>query len=169
MGVQSLRSIVALLQDAIEDVRRISMNLRPSLLDELGLLPTISWLVRQFAEAHPQVVIESEVNVAERDVPESTKIVVYRVLQEALSNVAKHAAAERIAIRLAKEGADLVLEVSDNGRGFEPIAQLGRGLGLTSMRYRAEMSGGRFSLESAEGQGTRVTARWPGAVTTASA
>ncbi|MDW7709204.1 MAG: PAS domain S-box protein [Deferrisomatales bacterium] len=161
-----LDGVVARLQGAVEEVRRIGMALRPSLLDDLGLLATIGWFSREFRETYPGVSLESRVNLQEADVPEPLKIVVFRVLQEALNNVAKHSGAGSVRVRFEKAEGELRLEVEDDGVGFDvkgavSLRSTRRSLGLDSMRERTQLAGGRFWVDSAPGGGTRVQASWP--------
>jgi signal transduction histidine kinase len=165
-----LRSIISMIQEAISEVRRIQKSLRPSLLDDLGILPTIRWFCREFQSAYQGVRIEQHIAVTEEDVPELLKIVIFRILQEALNNIGKHSQADSVSLRLARTSDKIELTIEDNGRGFDPeeiLAMKGpeRGLGLISMKERAELSGGECSIESVEGGGTTVRATWPCAAT----
>lgn len=161
----ALRGLVPMMQGAVDEVRRISMALRPSTLDDLGLLATIAWFCREFEVTHPEVSVERDLEVAEAEIPDLLKTAIYRILQEAMNNVAKHSGAERVLLTLRKAGGTLELTVRDNGRGVDPggTPEEGAvgGFGLKSMRERAELSGGEFRLESAPGQGTVVGAAWP--------
>ncbi|MHC1728228.1 MAG: PAS domain S-box protein [Syntrophobacteraceae bacterium] len=150
---------------AIEEVRRIMMDLRPSMLDDLGLLATIEWFCRQFRDVYPNLRVEEIVRVEERNIPEALKTVVYRVMQEAFHNVAKYSGAG--CVRLSLEGGAEFLDVAieDDGEGFDVESALSRetgtkGLGLTSMKERIELSGGSFSIRSIIGKGTVIRASW---------
>jgi PAS domain S-box-containing protein len=162
---RALKNLVSMAQEAVEEVRIISKNLWPSILDDLGLLPTISWFCREFGEMHPGIRIQKEMDVDEQSVPVSLKIVIYRVLQEAMNNVARHSRASELSVSLKQEEVYLQLEVRDNGVGFLPEQLTSRegpdrGLGLASMKERTELSKGSFSLESRPGSGTRILASW---------
>ncbi|MCE5263719.1 MAG: PAS domain-containing sensor histidine kinase [Deltaproteobacteria bacterium] len=164
-GVKSLTAGIPLIQQAIEEVRKISMDLRPSSLDDLGVLATISWFCREFKKVYGGIDIEKQIRVEEVDIPDPLKIVIYRVFQEALNNAAKHSRAQRILIRVRRVSGELELSVRDNGSGFDVEAALvkdglTRGLGLASMRERVELSEGVFSIESRPGRGTAIRARW---------
>lgn len=165
-SVEILESVVPRLQDAVEEVRRISMDLRPSIIDDLGLPATISWHCREFQALHPEVDVERNIEVRDDEIPEDLKIVIFRIVQEAMGNAVRHGEAKHVAISLLRDGETLSLEVADEGRGFDVDAHLSRdrapsgGFGLTSMSERTEFSGGSFSVESTPGEGTRVTARW---------
>ena len=161
-----LKPIIPLVQRIIDDTRRIQRNLRPPMLDDLGLLPTISWFCREFEATFSEIKIIRNIDIEERDVPDSLKIVIYRIIQEAMNNIAKHSEADSARISLGISDNVIELVVSDNGKGFNPgnTAQQEyseRGLGLSSMRERAELSEGYFSIVSREGEGTTIKASWP--------
>jgi len=160
-----LESIVPMAQRAVEEVRRISRNLRPSILDNLGILATISWLCKEFEEIYSGVSIVEQIDIREEDVPDSLKIIIFRILQEALNNIAKHSQAKLV--RLSFKGTDdkIELTVHDDGTGFDVEDMLygdqsERGLGIASMKERAELSDGSFSIESGKGAGATVRASW---------
>jgi len=156
-----------LLKQTIEEVRRIMMDLRPSMLDDLGILSTISWFCREFQAVYCSVQVEQDIQVTEENIPEPLKIIIYRILQEALNNAAKHSGANHITVCLKMADGQLELSVEDNGRGFD-LAQISRdddipvmeGLGLLSMRERAELSGGTLRIRTQPGQGTEIIATW---------
>ena len=164
-GIRQLRSLVPTIQDAVEEVRRISTDLRPAILDDVGLLPTMAWHLRALQKGHPHLAVEEHLNAAESDVPLGLRTPVFRILQEATNNVAKHSRASRLVVGLDIVEGAVRLRVKDDGVGFNPGAPRREansgGLGLTSMRERAELSGGTFSLASAPGAGTTVEVVWP--------
>lgn len=162
----ALESVIPIVQGTIEEVRRIQMSLRPSILDDLGILPTINWSCRQFESIYPAIRITKEVDIEEDEVPKSLKVVIYRVLQEALNNIAKHSKASMVLLSLRKTDQAIQLVIRDSGHGFnleEAYSRKGaaKGLGLDSMRERTELSGGSFNIEAAEGKGTTIFASWP--------
>jgi signal transduction histidine kinase len=163
---KELEPVVPVIQEATEEVRRISMDLRPSILDDLGILTTISWRCRQVEETYPDIQIEREFDIEENRVPDSLKIVIYRVLQEAMNNITKHSHADVVRISLTEKYGKIELNISDNGKGFDVEGILSKdptekGIGISSMKERAELSGGHFSLESRNGAGTTVRVSWP--------
>ena len=165
-AVQSLESIVPLTQQTIEEVRRIIMDLRPSILDDLGLIATISWLCREFESIYNHIHIDKEIHLEEADIPLSLKSVIYRILQEALNNAAKHSQTEIIRFHLMKNGDSLELLFEDSGLGFDSDTVQSKvagrkGMGLGSMKERAQMSGGTFAIKSSPGIGTRIYISWP--------
>ncbi len=158
--VQELRDLTA---RALEDVRRVALDLRPTILDDLGLAAALEWRVDEF---NKQDGIRAAIAVSglERRLPRETELVLYRVGQEALSNVNRHAGASEVKVSLHREGKLCVLQVADNGVGFDP-AQVdrrdGRGLGLVGMRERVAMVGGELEVTSRPGSGTNILARVP--------
>ena len=159
-----LPGMMTALAGAIEEVRRISINLRPSMLDDLGILSALSWLARSSMSAHPVIRVSQGFEVEEAVIPEPLKITLFRIVQEAFQNTAKHSQATEVRLTLGMAGDRFTLKVADNGKGFEPRTAalhnpLG-GLGLTSMRERAEFSGGTFEIISSPGNGTQVVASW---------
>ena len=161
---KTLRAVVPVLQASVEEVRRISMALRPTTLDDLGLLATIAWFTREFQITYPHMEVDRLIEVEEFEVPDILKTNIFRILQEAMNNAAKYSEASRITVALRQMLGDLQLMVSDNGVGFnmsEPRRHAsGGGFGLASMRERAELFGGSLILTSAPGEGTMVIARW---------
>ena len=161
-----LEKVIPIIQGTIEEARRIQMSLRPSVLDDLGILATINWFCRQYESVYPSIRVTKEIEIQEDEVPDSLKIVIYRVLQEALNNVAKHSKASVVLLFLRKTGHAMELAIQDRGQGVnleEAYSRKGapRGLGLDSMRERTELSGGVFSIESSKGAGTVIRATWP--------
>jgi PAS domain S-box-containing protein len=159
-----LEDVVAMVQGAIEEVRRIQMDLRPAVLDDLGLLATIGWFCREFQKVYQGIQVERRLQVEEQQVPDGLKIVIFRVLQEAMNNAAKHSGADRVVVGMVGGDSELSLWVEDNGKGMDlgntaSAVSHGR-MGILSMRERVELSGGSFFLESEPGKGTRVGGRW---------
>jgi signal transduction histidine kinase len=165
-GVQSLQSAIRMVQGTVEEVRRIQRNLRPPTLDDLGLLATISWFCREFEGVYSEIRIEREIDLQENDVPDPLKIVIFRVMQEALNNVAKHSRTKSVHLALRKADHRVEMEIQDKGVGFDPEEAFSRkgterGLGLFSMKERTELSDGHFSIRAAKGKGTAILASWP--------
>lgn len=164
-GIGDPENIIPSIQKAIEESRRIQMALRPSTLDDLGILPTLNWFCREFQKTYSSIHIKTQINIEEKDVLDHLKTVIYRICQEAFNNIAKHSKAKVATLSLRKtDKIELVIE--DNGRGFDLEEKLfaenpDRGLGLTSMRERAEILGGSFAVESIQGSGTTIRVSWP--------
>jgi signal transduction histidine kinase len=162
----ALKSLIPIVQGAIEEARRIQMNLRPSMLDDLGILATISWFCRQFESTYSRIRVSQSIEIEEHEVPGSLRTVIFRVLQEGLNNIAKHSMAKMVLLSLRKTDQAIELVVQDNGKGFdlskaEFSDRAAHGLGLNSMRERTELSRGSFEIESTLGKGTVIRAAWP--------
>jgi len=165
-AVESVTQLLPKVAGALNELRRVAMDLRPSTLDDLGLLPTLSWFVREFEIANPNTRIEKHVSVIEKDVPEPLKLAIFRILQEGVNNAVKHSGADCIKVSLHNEDDVLAFTIEDNGKGFDSCALASRGdartgLGMQSMQERAELSGGTHAVTSAVGQGTKVCVGWP--------
>ena len=163
---KSLEPIIPLIQESIEEVRRIQMDLRPSTLDDLGILATTDWFCREFQKIYSTIHIEKLINIHENEVPAHLRTAIFRVMQESLNNIAKHSKADLVHLSLQKTDGTIELAIQDNGQGFNLMEVLSvegskRGLGLTSMRERTELSGGSFVVESTRGRGTVIRALWP--------
>jgi PAS domain S-box-containing protein len=166
VDLQLMENLIPVVRGAMEEVRSISMGLRPSIIDSLGLVATISWFCREFQASHPDIRIEQEIDVGEEAIPDPLKIVIFRVLQEAFNNTARHSKADSLRLSLRRQEGRVSLAVEDNGQGFDPRSVSSpeaprRGFGLVSMRERTELTGGSFSIESNVGKGTTVRASWP--------
>ncbi len=162
---EGIRQACAMIQDAMEETRRIMANLRPSVLDDLGILPTITWLCREFQKINPSIDPVIRFEISEEDVPARIKTVVFRLLQEALNNIRKYSRADRVEISLRRIGSLIVFRVSDNGQGFNPRKapsgkKMGHGFGLRGMLERVELSGGQCDVKSAPGKGVSIWAEW---------
>jgi PAS domain S-box-containing protein len=156
----SIENIISLAQSGIEESRRIQMDLRPSILDDLGILATIGWFTREFQKVYSHISVEKQISVEENEIPDSLKTTLFRVMQEAMNNIAKHSKAELVRLILTKTAGKIELSVEDNGAGFDP-ENIKQGLGLTSMRERTELSRGSLEIESIPGKGTTIKASWP--------
>jgi len=161
-----LKEIFPIIHVGMEETRRIQMNLRPPLLDDLGILATISWVCREFQKAHPEINFETKIGVKEQEVPSEVKTVIYRLTQEALNNIAKHSKADFVNISLGEKQGRIDFTIHDNGQGFDLGKVLSqksyeKGIGLAGMKERAQFSGGTLSIETAKGAGTTIQAAWP--------
>lgn len=164
-GIDLLNAAIGRLREVLDDVRRISTELRPSLLDDLGLLPTVEWLCRTFEQTYRTIRVERQISITEEEVPRHLKLVIFRTVEELLANVAQHSNASHVRVVLAREANELCLSVHDNGDGFDAEllnhgAYPARGIGLRSIRERMDTTGGRFSLDSSPHRGARIDASW---------
>jgi two-component system sensor histidine kinase UhpB len=142
------------------DVRKIATRLRPEALEHLGLERALSALATAFSE-QTRIPVERDLGARLR-LGEERELVVYRVAQEALTNVARHAQARRVVLSLRREDGDAVLCVRDDGRGL-PVGAIDSSDGIRGMRERAMLAGGSLTLGRADGGGAQVTLRLPGA------
>ena len=164
--IDSLKPLVPMAQKSIEEMRKIYMSLRPTILDDFGVLAAIDWLASEFEKLYPDIHIEKKIKLAEKDVPGELKTIIYRIMQEAVENSAKHSKATKVIISLGTTKRNLQLTVKDNGHGFDieetfSADNPNRGLGLASMRERVKLSGGSFKVKSGKDSGTTVKVAWP--------
>jgi signal transduction histidine kinase len=157
----TLEGLLNNLQVAISELRDYAQFLRPPVLSRFGLEKAIHAHLDDFRAKHPDLVIDFTAEPDGDRLPEAMRIALYRIYQESLNNIVKHAQAHRIQIRLILNTQDVVLEIQDNGKGFEiPGDWLGlarqRHLGLVGMRERAEAVGGALQVSSRPGEGTRI-------------
>lgn len=160
-----INQLLPMLQNAMDEVRRIAVALRPSILDDLGLKATINWHCREFKNVYSSINVVLDMDFDERDVPESLKTVIYRILQEALNNIAKHSGASQVNVYLKKISEKFELMIEDNGVGIALDSNSSKpqriSLGLSSMRERTEQTGGEFSIGISSGhKGTLIRSLW---------
>jgi two-component system sensor histidine kinase UhpB len=158
--VESLRQLRGLAQQALDDLRKLVHELRPAILDDLGLTAAIRWYVETYVRPAG---LETEVEVqglGER-LPAEVETVAFRIVQEALTNVLRHARARHVQVRLLRRDGTLFALVRDDGVGFDPEEVSRRTFGIAGMRERAELVGGGVQVLSAPGAGTTVLARLP--------
>jgi signal transduction histidine kinase len=156
---ESLKELAAKVTEVNNEVRRIMADLRPAILDDLGIVAAMSWFCREYEKTYSHIAVERRVGLSEEEVPEPLKTPIFRISQEAMNNIAKYSQASLVIISLRKENGIISLIIEDNGQGFDP-ERIRRGLGLSTMRERARLSGGSFDLESKKGMGTVVRATW---------
>ena len=149
------------IQESIQDLRRLIYDLRPAALDELGLVPALRGYVARYREEQG-LEVALALPAGGGRLPAALETALFRIVQEALNNVARHAQARRVEVELAWDERVVTLRVVDDGRGFDPrAAQTGTHVGLWSMRERVKQLGGQFEVESAPGAGTKVKAVIP--------
>jgi signal transduction histidine kinase len=153
-----------MMRNAVDEVRRIQMDLRPSILDDFGIEVTLNWFCREFQKVYSTIQIEKKIGIEEDEVPQSLKVTIYRIIQEAFNNIAKHSKGSHVVLSLEKNHSMIALAVQDNGQGFDPEEVLKRhrkNMGLSSMKERTELSGGTFCIQSEIGKGTSLSFTWP--------
>jgi two-component system sensor histidine kinase UhpB len=156
------QSMLDLVDGTLERVRAIASELRPAILDDLGIEAALEWQTADFTR-RTGIHVDLEVaSTPTRGIGPDQATALFRIVQEALTNVVRHAEARRVAVCLAAEGPEAVLVVSDDGRGLPPRKPGERdGLGVIGMRERATILGGRVELSSRAGGGTMVVAHLP--------
>lgn len=162
----SLIDVLAIVHDTIGETQRIYRNLHPSILDDLGLHAALRSLCREFREIYKDIKVECHFNLSEQRIPECLKILIFRILQEALNNVAKHSQADNVYVALDQKADTVGLMVQDDGMGFDKNMVLTeniqtRGLGLRSIEGRTSIFGGSLEIQSEPGEGTAIRASWP--------
>jgi PAS domain S-box-containing protein len=162
---QSLKDIISMVLDTIVSTRRIMINLRPAMIDDLGILATLNWYCREFEQIFNTIHVEKRVNIEETEIPDRLKIVIFRIVQEGMNNIAKHSGANNISLVLEKTNDTLGLFIEDNGRGFDAAdrilaSETFQGFGIVNMKERARLSGGEFSIKSFQEKGTSIKVSW---------
>lgn len=165
MRDKSLHTALASLQDAIDEVQEMAADLRPSSLDELGLLPTIRWYCREFEQMHPEIHVEQDISVQEQAIPEQLKIVIYRIIEAVFKDIGKNAHKDRIRLRLQPEAGAIILAIDDIPQESATAAPApGRSasprLRFAAAQERATLSGGAFSAAFNREGGVTLHASW---------
>ena len=155
-AAEELRELVV---STLQDVRRLAVELRPSALDDFGLVAALERLTGSFAE-QTGIAVDFQTALAEERLPEEVETALYRIVQESLTNVVKHGRARRVSILLARNDGVVKALVEDDGQGFDPAEPTG-GAGVGGMRERLALLGGRLAVESAPDRGTTVAAEVP--------
>jgi signal transduction histidine kinase len=153
---EALRGLVV---GTLQDVRRLAVELRPSALDDFGLVPALERLVDTFSESSA-IRVDLVARLGETRLSTEAETVLYRTVQESLTNVVKHAGAQSVSISLTRKNGAVAAVIEDDGRGFEPET-IGDGLGLVGIRERVALVGGRVAIESAPGAGTTIAIEVP--------
>jgi signal transduction histidine kinase len=144
----------------LQDVRRLAVQLRPKALDDFGLAPALERLVQTFSEA-THIRVELEARLGPERLPSEVETTLYRIVQEALTNIIKHSEASSVSLLLVRRESSVTAVIEDDGRGFDPAATRDGGLGLDGMRERAELHDGRLTIESRPDSGTTLAVEVP--------
>ena len=158
--LSELQAVKQVVEETLQKVRDQSQMFRPAVLDDFGLRQTLEWLTRQF-EKQSGLPIHFHSNALDSALAPEDAIHIYRVVQEALNNAAKHSKARQVWVTVEERDGELRLEIKDDGTGFDVAAAQGEGLGLMGMKERAEHLQGTLSLRSAPRQGTLIRVRVP--------
>jgi two-component system sensor histidine kinase NreB len=159
---QHVAEIQQMAAKAMEEVKRMALELRPSALDDLGLLPAIRSLIKRVEQSFG-IQVALDVRGDRRRYGPAIETALYRIVQEAMTNAAKYAQTDRLCIVFEDKGGEIVLTIVDDGIGFDPkqVETNGTGLGLFGMKERAQLLGGSVDIRSAEGEGTSIFVRIP--------
>ena len=158
---QKLKSLTEMLDGTVKSVRRISSELRPSLLDDMGLIAAMEWQLNEF-EQRSGIKTSLSAPGVEKQLPDSVKTGLFRIFQESLTNVARHAHAENVRVSLKHSDGKIVLSIEDDGKGFDKKKIAGkRTLGILGMKERTLMMGGEYEINSSPGKGTTVLVAIP--------
>jgi len=152
--------LVQIVDHSVTGLQRIASDLRPMILDELGLVSAIQWLTQSFSERGP-LSIELSFEPADIVYPKDVSTAAFRIVQEALTNIVRHSGAESARVMARHSGDELQLDITDNGRGMDLARPRRERLGLIGMSERAHMLGGSMEIDSAPGRGTRISVRLP--------
>ncbi|RYY53662.1 MAG: PAS domain S-box protein [Chitinophagaceae bacterium] len=157
---QKLTELLGLIDTTVKTVRRIASELRPTLLDDLGIQAAVEWHLEEFAKRSG---IETSFDPPDGDieVPDKAKIGLFRIFQESLTNVARHSGAKKVYVSLKESDNNVILTVRDNGYGFDEEKTRKKTLGLLGMKERSTVMGGDYSITSAPGEGTTVKVSVP--------
>jgi signal transduction histidine kinase len=160
-AADGLRRCIDQIQQVLRDTRSIAMNLRPSVLDDMGPVSAIEWLCREFEATYRNLSVTAICKVTDREVPSHIAPHLFRIVQESLNNVAKHARAKTALVTIGRKDNSLMLSIRDDGIGIEPerLAQAA-GAGIAGMRERAEITNGRFDMRSTADDGTEIRVTW---------
>ena len=144
----------------LQDVRRLAVQLRPKALDDFGLVAAVEHLVQTFSEA-TAIRVDLEAQLGDKRLPPEVETTLYRIVQEALTNIVKHAGASRVSILLVRRSGSATVVIEDDGEGFDPAELREEGMGIMGMRERVELHEGRLTVESAPGSGATLVAEVP--------
>ena len=153
-------NLIPLAEGLAEKIRNLSTELRPAMLDDLGLVPTLRWYIQEFRNRITGIDIDFEAVGIKGRLPARVEILFYRIAQEGLTNIAKHSQASHVSMRLTYSFPQVIFFIRDNGIGFKPAAapfsQTGRGIGLIGMRERVAAVGGKIDIQSSPGKGAQI-------------
>jgi len=162
---EALENLRRKAEETLEGMRRCAQNLRPRILDDLGLIAALEWMAEDLEKSYG-IATKVEVKGVKRDFPDEVQVLLFRIAQEAMSNIRRHAKASKAVVKLESEKDGIKMSVSDNGKGFEMpgqvngLARSGR-LGIVGMSERAHLLGGNLEIKAASGSGTKVLVKIP--------
>lgn len=163
-GARSVHAVVPFVQQAIDEVRGLALELRPPSLDQLGLADTIRWYCRRLQHAHPHLAIECRLESTAAGVPEPLRVIIYRVLEDALAGIARRGEATRVRLALEQEADGIRLRIEDDANHPGPptvVEDADRRVDLAGLEERAGLSGGSMRVRRRAGGGTAIEVSWP--------
>jgi signal transduction histidine kinase len=153
---EKISGIIELIDETVKSVRRISSNLRPSILDDLGLIAALEWHSRE-VEKRSEIKVHFATRMTDQEIPVDVATGIFRIYQEALTNAVRHANAHEIKSSLQINNNQLILEIKDDGKGIDPKAKANtKSFGLIGIKERTFVMGGKFELKSEPGSGTEL-------------
>ncbi|GBC61975.1 hypothetical protein DENIS_2938 [Desulfonema ishimotonii] len=155
-----ITALIGLIEELGDKIRSISSDLRPDLLDDLGLIPTLDWYCREFTEKYPRISVDFQSVGFKKRISPEIELILYRIVQESLNNVMKYAKARSVEVMLTYSYPKVILMVRDDGTGFDPGKRTG-GIGLIGMRERAVSVNGTVDIRSEKGKGTTIRGELP--------
>ncbi|MFZ2506944.1 MAG: histidine kinase [Steroidobacteraceae bacterium] len=161
--LDSLNKSIATIQETMNEIRNIALDLRPSVLDDLGAASAVTWFCRAFASSYPDLEVVPNISARDEQVPARLATTIFRSLQELLNNVSRHAKAKEVEVSLKLDAGQVILEVKDDGVGLKgPAAAPGarQGHGMRNLRERADLTGGTFELKSGKPKGALARICW---------
>jgi signal transduction histidine kinase len=162
--VPSLKMLIPSIQEALDRIRNIYTQLLPTVLGDLGILAALRWFCREFQNDHPEIAVEPGFDVEENEIPAELKLMIFRIVQDALQNVVEGGKSRNVQVNLDGRNGHIALRIENDGAGLDVSQAMNHGtdwgLRLVSMKKRAELSGGSFQIESSDGRGTLVSIRW---------
>ncbi len=160
-----LKTVIDIVKNIAGHIGRIQMELRPSMIDDLGIIEAIDWYCQEYMRIYCHITVKQHIRTTEECIPAPLVMAMYRIVQEALNNIAKHSGADTILLTIESDERSLRLVIEDNGSGFDPESitakrRAGSGLGLVSMQERVELSAGSFDIITAPSEGVRIICEW---------
>jgi PAS domain S-box-containing protein len=158
---QKMEGLLDVLKETVQSIRRISSELRPSLLDDLGLAAAMEWHLKEF-ERRSGVQTHFDSHIPDTELPDGIRIALFRILQESLTNVARHAQASHVVVNIAYHEGVIAMNITDDGNGMDTSRlKHSKSYGILGMKERAGMMGGNYNIESAPGKGTTISVEVP--------
>ena len=164
IDAEPLERTISILQDAIQDVRTLAMELRPTTLDEFGIVKTIDWICREFSNEYNKISLDANIEVEEEEIPSALKTIIYRVIRDGLDSIGEQELATKVSLRVSRHENNLILCIEDNAVAYHPERDdrnSEQNVALATIKERVILTGGIFKVTSNRQGGTIMTAEWP--------